>query len=103
MDHVAESWGAFAGHHVVSTEGPDLVITRAGANVIVVARPHDEVAESTALHAVRGSWLEVPPSGGPARLVCGSMEGIVLRVRLTSGDSMDVTYEDPDASSEDQV
>ena len=35
--------------------------------------------------------------------MCGSMEGIVLRVRLTSGDSMDVTYEDPDASSEDQV
>ena len=46
---------------------------------------------------------ELPPSGGLARLVCGSMEGIVLRVRLTSGDSMDVTYEDPDASSEDQV
>jgi len=31
------------------------------------------------------------------------MEGIVLRVRLTGGDSMDVTYEDPDASSEDQA
>ena len=43
------------------------------------------------------------PSGGPTRLVCESMEGIVLRVRLTSGDSMDVTYEDSDASSEDQV
>ena len=35
----------------------------------------------------------LPPSGGLARLVCGSMEGIVLRVRLISGDSMDVTYE----------
>ncbi len=31
------------------------------------------------------------------------MEGIVLRVRLTSGDTMDVTYEDPDAGSEAEV
>ena len=31
------------------------------------------------------------------------MEGIVLRVRLISGDSMDVTYEDRDASSEGEV
>jgi hypothetical protein len=31
------------------------------------------------------------------------MEGIVLRVRLISGDSMDVTYEDRDASSEDEA
>ena len=46
---------------------------------------------------------ELPPSGGLARLVCGSMEGIVLRVRLISGDSMDVTYEERDASSEDEV
>jgi hypothetical protein len=29
------------------------------------------------------------------------MERIVLRVRLMSGDSMDVTYDEPDASSED--
>lgn len=29
------------------------------------------------------------------------MEGIVLRVRLISGDSIDVTYEEHDASSED--
>jgi len=48
-------------------------------------------------------WPELPPSGGLARLVCGSMEGIVLRVRLISGDSMDVTYEERDASSEDEV
>ena len=40
---------------------------------------------------------------GLARLVCGSMEGIVLRVRLISGDSMDVTYEERDAGSEDEV
>ena len=46
---------------------------------------------------------KLPPSGGLARLVCGSMEGIVLRVRLISGDSMDVTYEERDASSEDEV
>ena len=46
---------------------------------------------------------ELPPSGGLARLVCGSMEGIVLRVRLISGDSMDVTYEDRDAGSEGEV
>ena len=31
------------------------------------------------------------------------MEGIVLRVRLISGDSMDVTYEERDVSSEDEV
>jgi hypothetical protein len=31
------------------------------------------------------------------------MEGIVLRVRLSSGDSIDVTYEDRDATSEDEV
>ena len=31
------------------------------------------------------------------------MQRIVLRVRLVSGDSMDVTYEDPDPSSEEEV
>ena len=31
------------------------------------------------------------------------MEGIVLRVRLISGDSMDVTYEERDTGSEDEV
>ena len=31
------------------------------------------------------------------------MEDIVLRVRLISGDSMDVTYEDRDAGSENEV
>ena len=31
------------------------------------------------------------------------MEGIVLRVRLVSGDNMDVTFEDPDAGSEADV
>ena len=31
------------------------------------------------------------------------MEGIVLRVRLISGDSMDVTYEKPDADREAEV
>ena len=31
------------------------------------------------------------------------MEGIVLRVRLISGDSMDVAYEDRDASTEDEI
>ena len=31
------------------------------------------------------------------------MEGIVLRVRLISGDSMDVTYEERDVSSEDEL
>jgi hypothetical protein len=38
-----------------------------------------------------------------ARLVCVSMAGIVLRVRLTSGDQLDVTYEEPDAVGEDEV
>jgi hypothetical protein len=32
-----------------------------------------------------------------------NMEAIVLRVRLISGDSMDVTYEDRDAGSEGEV
>jgi hypothetical protein len=41
--------------------------------------------------------------GHDARLVCGSMEGIVLRIRLISGDSMDVTYEERGAGSEDTV
>ena len=31
------------------------------------------------------------------------MEGLVLRVRLISGDSMDVTYEDRSAGSEGEV
>jgi len=31
------------------------------------------------------------------------MEAIVLRVRLISGDSMDVTYEDRDAGNEGEV
>ena len=35
--------------------------------------------------------------------MCGIMEGIVLRVRLISGDSIDVTYQERDASSEDEV
>lgn len=38
-----------------------------------------------------------------ARLVCGDMEGLVLRVRLISGDSLDVTYEQPDARSEGEA
>lgn len=31
------------------------------------------------------------------------MAGLVLRVRLVSGDSIDVTYEDPDARSDAEV
>ena len=31
------------------------------------------------------------------------MEGIVLRVRLVSGGSLDVVYDDPTATSEDEV
>jgi hypothetical protein len=31
------------------------------------------------------------------------MESIVMRVRLTSGDHTDVTYEDPDAEGEGQA
>ena len=31
------------------------------------------------------------------------MEGLVLRVRLISGDSMDVTYDGHDGGSEDEV
>jgi hypothetical protein len=31
------------------------------------------------------------------------MEGIVLRVRLLSGDNVDVTYEQPSAGSEEEV
>jgi hypothetical protein len=32
-----------------------------------------------------------------------TVTAIVLRVRLVSGDSMDVTYEQPDAASDDDV
>jgi hypothetical protein len=35
--------------------------------------------------------------------VCVSMTGIVLRVRLISGDNLDLTYEEPGAGSEDEV
>jgi hypothetical protein len=35
--------------------------------------------------------------------MCGGMADIVLRVRLTSGENMDVTYEERDASSADEV
>ncbi len=38
-----------------------------------------------------------------AGLVCRNMADIVLRVRLTSGDSMDVTYEQSDGSSEAEL
>jgi hypothetical protein len=31
------------------------------------------------------------------------MSGVVLRVRLVSGSSMDVTYEEPDAPSDSEV
>jgi hypothetical protein len=40
---------------------------------------------------------------GVTRVYGANMEGIVLRVRLISGDNMDVTYEEPDASSEAEV
>lgn len=38
-----------------------------------------------------------------ARVYCADMEGLVLRVRLTSGDSMDVTYEHEAGSEIDVV
>lgn len=46
---------------------------------------------------------EYVAGGRYARLVCGNMESIVLRVRLISGASMDVTYQEHDAGSEDEV
>ena len=41
--------------------------------------------------------------GRCACLVWGDMEGLVLRVRLVSGDSLDVTYEERDAGTEGEV
>ena len=38
-----------------------------------------------------------------ARLVSGGIEGLVLRVRLISGDTMDVTYDDRTAASESEA
>ncbi len=35
--------------------------------------------------------------------MCVSMAGIVIRVRLISGDNLDLTYEEPGAGSEDEV
>jgi hypothetical protein len=40
---------------------------------------------------------------GLSRLRSVSMIGIVLRVRLTSGDYTDVTYDEPDADDEKEV
>jgi len=51
----------------------------------------------------RGGESESMAGGRYARLVCGNMESVVLRVRLISGASMDVTYEQRDAGSEDEV
>jgi hypothetical protein len=42
-------------------------------------------------------------AGRLAPLVCVTMTGIVLRVRLVSGDSLDVTYDDPAAGSEEEA
>src|SRR6476659_8624598 len=50
-----------------------------------------------------GGESESMAGGRYARLVCGNMESVVLRVRLISGASMDVTYEQRDAGSEDEV
>ena len=49
------------------------------------------------------SALTVPtPRGtvGHLRLVCGGMAAVVLRVRLTSGDMLDVSYEHADAAAD---
>lgn len=35
--------------------------------------------------------------------MCVNMAAIVLRVRLISGDNLDVTYEEPGAGNEDEV
>jgi hypothetical protein len=35
--------------------------------------------------------------------MCVNMAAIVLRVRLISGDNLDLTYEEPGAGSEDEV
>ena len=35
--------------------------------------------------------------------MCVNMAAIVLRVRLISGDNLDLTYEEPAADSEDEV
>lgn len=40
---------------------------------------------------------------GLSRLKSVSMAGIVLRVRLTSGDHTDVTYDEPDTDDENEV
>ena len=54
-------------------------------------------------HADNRRSCYITASGGRARLGCGTMEGIVLRVRLISGDSMDVTYDERDAINEDET
>ena len=42
-------------------------------------------------------------AGHRAALVCVTMAGIVLRVRLVSGDTLDVTYDDPGAGGEEEL
>jgi hypothetical protein len=43
------------------------------------------------------------PSGQIRRLACVAMATVVLRVRLTGGEHMDVTYEQPDAADAAEV
>ncbi|GAA1448545.1 hypothetical protein GCM10009641_76840 [Mycobacterium cookii] len=53
-----------------------------------------------------GTFLELAQTRGAegrARLVSGGMEDLVLRVRLVSGDTMDVTYDDRAGASEGEV
>ena len=58
--------------------------------------------EPNFLRAGQGRGSDSWRGASPASSV-RSMEGLVLRVRLISGDSMDVTYEDRDARSESEV
>jgi hypothetical protein len=67
-------------------------------NTVAEAPPQEDPLPTTAPLTLgrHGGWV-------PRASIVRKMEGIVLRVRLTSGDSMDVTYEEPDASSEDAL
>lgn len=57
----------------------------------------------TRAHAPSHCGEEIVPARALGTSSVLNMEGIVLRVRLSSGDSIDVTYEDRDATSEDEV
>ena len=60
-------------------------------------------AGRTCRHGQPGASRGVRMAAADCRAYAATMTGIVLRVRLTSGDHLDVTYEEADSSDDDEV